>query len=759
MTVHVLLVAHNSRAVIARAIEPLAGADGVELTVVDNASDDGTAGWLRTAFPAVRVIDNAANDGFAAAANLAAASTSPAPGDFFLLLNPDARLGAGALRELVARLEADPGAAIAAPLLETPGLRTLNAGHPPTIRRMAAHASGASRLARILPALAGHYLMAGPGTAAANPPGTEPGGTADGPPARPGSGPPEPTGVPVGWVTGGCLLVRSDVWARLGGLTTRWFMYAEDVDFCLRARDAGWRVLFFPDIRAHHAVGGSSRGVDGRAASAWVVHLYELYVLRTGAGPLRRGLWKGATAGGFLARELAYRARGAAGVGTADHAYQAARFRRFRTDLLAAVPPGRTDCYRGPQGTARGASDRKRRGVSGGTMQIRIIPELRAAHVERNPSLTPARTLYFGRMYDLAGEPPATFERVRLAPAAWLLLRSDASVLEVPEPLWLRFLPRTAVLVAAWRLGGALAEVRGGALGGTRGGRRGGRHVVTYAIENNDPRLLLRTGIPGRAAAGALAWLIGWWTARNIDRIAYGSAGARAAYAALPGADRVPARTLPELPAPRAAVAPRAAAAPSASAAPRSAPCGAGAAPRAVFVGDLSARKGVPELLAAWERVEPLLLGARLDVVGGGALAADVAAWAAAAPRSRRFRGLLPHDEALRVLGESTVLVAPSRRHGRWREQIGLPITEALALGLTVVTTDETGLADWLRAAGHGVLPSDPPGGPADPGALADAVVRALREPLPRDRVLGSLPGADARAAADRWLHAVGDAP
>ncbi|MET1033926.1 MAG: glycosyltransferase [Arthrobacter sp.] len=734
MTVHVLLVAHNSRAVIARAIEPLAGAAGVELTVVDNASDDGTAGWLRSAFPAVRVIDNATNDGFAAAANLAAASTTPAPGDFFLLLNPDARLEAGALRELVRRLEADPGAAIAAPLLETPGLRTLNAGHPPTIRRMAAHSSGASRLARILPALAGHYLMAAPATA--------PGG----PCARQAARPPEPAGIPVGWVTGGCLLVRADVWARLGGLTTRWFMYAEDVDFCLRARDAGWRVLFYPDVRAHHAVGGSSRGVDGRAASAWVVHLYELYVLRTGAGPVRRGLWKGATAGGFLARELAYRARGAAGAGTADHAYQAARFRRFRTDLLAAVPPRRADCYRSPQGTARGASGRRRRGVSGGTMQIRIIPELRAAHVERDPSLTPARTLYFGRMYDLADEPPATFERVRMASAVRLLLRSDATVLEVPEPLWLRFLPRTAVLVAAWRLGGALAAARGG----SRGGRR---RVVTYAIENNDPRLLLRTGIPGRAAPAVLGWLIGAWTARNIDRIAYGSAGARAAYAALPGADRVPARTLPELPAPRATVA-----SPSA-AAPRSDPDGSGAAPRAVFVGDLSARKGVPELLAAWERVEPLLPGARLDVVGGGALAADVAAWVAAAPRSRRFHGLLPHHEALRVLGESTVLVAPSRRHGRWREQIGLPVTEALALGLTVVTTDETGLAAWLRAAGHGVLASDPPGGPADPGTLADVVVRALREPLPRERVLGSLPGADARAAADQWLHAAGDAP
>ena len=82
-----------------------------------------------------------------------------------------------------------------------------------------------------------------------------------------------------------------------------------------------------------------------------------------------------------------------------------------------------------------------------------------------------------------------------------------------------------------------------------------------------------------------------------------------------------------------------------------------------------------------------------------------------------------------------------------WREQVGLPVVEGLAHGCTVVTTTETGLAGWLAAHGHEVLP---PGAPD--GEVAAAVDRALGRRRPAGDVLADLPAADGRLAADRWM-------
>ena len=56
----------------------------------------------------------------------------------------------------------------------------------------------------------------------------------------------------VAWVTGGCLLVRRDCFAQLGGLDESFFLYYEDVDFCRRAADAGWSVWYDPGLEVTH---------------------------------------------------------------------------------------------------------------------------------------------------------------------------------------------------------------------------------------------------------------------------------------------------------------------------------------------------------------------------------------------------------------------------------------------------------------------------------------------------------------------------
>ena len=70
-----------------------------------------------------------------------------------------------------------------------------------------------------------------------------------------------------GYLTGCCLLARRAVWEKVGLLDERYFIYAEDADWCLRARRAGFALLFVPTARLWHKVSASSG-----AASPWKIY-------------------------------------------------------------------------------------------------------------------------------------------------------------------------------------------------------------------------------------------------------------------------------------------------------------------------------------------------------------------------------------------------------------------------------------------------------------------------------------------------------
>jgi len=151
-------------------------------------------------------------------------------------------------------------------------------------------------------------------------------------------------------------------------------------------------------------------------------------------------------------------------------------------------------------------------------------------------------------------------------------------------------------------------------------------------------------------------------------------------------------------------------------------------------------------VLAAWPSIKVWLPDARLTIVGTGAFADRAAAAAAADPAIELI--IAPsradiHDQ----LRRSRVLVLPSQPAPGWREQVGLPICEGLAHGCTIVTSTETGLADWLGAHGHTLVRPEVPA-----EALARALVAALRQDRSADSVLGDLPPTDGRLAADDWL-------
>lgn len=350
--------------------------------------------------------------------------------------------------------------------------------------------------------------------------------------------------------------------------------------------------------------------------------------------------------------------------------------------------------------------------------RARLYHQVRSAHLERAAQLPPARLLYGSRRYDFQEDLADGLDLVPApgARAAWHLLRHGADVLEVNEPLYLHGARWTALALLGLRVGEVVRRRRG--------------LVVSYAIENLDPAGLrpskgLRSRVGRRL--DALSMRAVW---RRLDRVAFGTSAARDLYASVLG--RRPGQrstVIPALPAPAADVRPQ-------DKEPGT----------ALFLGAFSARKGLPQVAAAWPAVAARLPEARLTLVGKGALE-PVASGLAEEQTQVQLVVDPPRAEIREHLQRHTVLVLPAQPTPGWREQVGLPLVEGLSYGCTVVTTAETGLAEWLAAHGHRVVE------PAESvGALVEALVAALEHPLDPVEVLGSLPDNDGRLAADAWL-------
>jgi N-acetylglucosaminyl-diphospho-decaprenol L-rhamnosyltransferase len=224
--VDVVVVSYNSQATLRACIEPLASIPWAHVTVVDNASTDGSAAAVTDL--GVEVIESGRNGGFAFGVNRGVADgTAP----WVLLLNPDARIDAHNLHTLVDAGEASPSTAVVAPrVVAADGTLALSQ------RRFARLRSTWGQ------ALFAHRLW--PSAAWTDEVVRDPAAY-----VRPGT--PE-------WVSGACILVRRSAFEAVGGLDERYFLYCEDMDFCFRLRAMGHDVRFEPSAAAHHVGGASS---------------------------------------------------------------------------------------------------------------------------------------------------------------------------------------------------------------------------------------------------------------------------------------------------------------------------------------------------------------------------------------------------------------------------------------------------------------------------------------------------------------------
>jgi GT2 family glycosyltransferase len=303
----VVLVSYNSEHVIMGALSPLVDQAGIDVVVVDNDSKDSTVEEVRRQYPSVRVMELERNLGFAKAVNLAIESCSSSK---VMLLNPDAVIEVDDVRELLSAF--NDGTGIVAPLIDDPGnrLQVVPAGHFPTIWRMFLHFSGVSRLSGNKMGLQGHYLL----------------------PQNLDS-----QRMSVKWVTGACMLFTKETWRRAGGLSERWFMYAEDIDFCFRVKALGLSVDLIPGSAATHLVGKSDSTASFSANPAWIVNLHDFYVTRLSPSRMHSLSWCLVVGMGLFSRSVVFQVKGLTGTPRSEWRREASRFRVFAVAIVARV--------------------------------------------------------------------------------------------------------------------------------------------------------------------------------------------------------------------------------------------------------------------------------------------------------------------------------------------------------------------------------------------------------------------------------------
>ncbi len=254
--VSVIIVNWNGRDVLGPCVHSVFDAvKGIacEVILVDNASEDGSAEKAKEQFPEVVLLRNRTNEGFARACN---AGIRASQGRMILLLNSDTVVRDDAIRRMSAFMDEHPEAGIA-------GCRLLNRDE--TLQK------SAGKVRNVLHELEEKLIRFG---------------------LRKGIRPIcrheerfASRVQSVDWVSGAFLMIKRSVIDGIGLLDERLFLFFEDIEWCARARDAGWSVMYNPEVSVLHSGGKSVSKMEVRAALEYRRSQMIFYKTRYGRGP------------------------------------------------------------------------------------------------------------------------------------------------------------------------------------------------------------------------------------------------------------------------------------------------------------------------------------------------------------------------------------------------------------------------------------------------------------------------------------------
>ncbi len=198
---------------------------------MDNASTDGSVEMVRREFPQVHLIASEVNLGYTGGNNQGIAASQ---GRYILLLNPDTEVVGDALPTMVAYMDAHPDVGALGPQLLNPdGSVQSSRRRFPTLGTALVESTVIQQWWPDNRILRRYYVQDRPDDAISE----------------------------VDWVTGACILLRRQAVEQVGPLDDAFFMYSEELDWCRRARDAGWKVVYLPTAQVIHHEGKSSEQV------------------------------------------------------------------------------------------------------------------------------------------------------------------------------------------------------------------------------------------------------------------------------------------------------------------------------------------------------------------------------------------------------------------------------------------------------------------------------------------------------------------
>jgi GT2 family glycosyltransferase len=194
-----------------------------ELIVVDNGSNDGSVEATQKKFPWVKTIKNKSNVGYAKANNTAIKISK---GEIVLLLNSDTILRPNSLEKILNFIESDKriGAVSAKLQLQDGSLDLACHRGFPTPWNALTYFLGLERLFPNLKLFSGYHQAWKDFN----------------------------TPHQVDAISGACFFVKREVIDQVGLLDERYFMYAEDLDWCMRIKKSGWKIYFYPDATVMH---------------------------------------------------------------------------------------------------------------------------------------------------------------------------------------------------------------------------------------------------------------------------------------------------------------------------------------------------------------------------------------------------------------------------------------------------------------------------------------------------------------------------
>ncbi len=243
MDLSIIILNYNTKDLLRTCLKSVFGSQTsfkLEVLVADNGSTDGSLGMVKSEFPQVKIVANQANLGFARGNN---AALKVATGRYCLLLNSDTEVRPSTFDLCIKKMDSDPQVGILGCKVLLPNGKL----HEACRRRFPNPANAFLRLFGFRKLSSYNYQNVSVDQE-----------------------------MEVDSVVGAYLMIRKNVMDQIGLLDEQFFMYGEDLDWCWRAKEAGFKVLYYPKAEITHYLYGSAKSVKFKSV-VWAHQAMQIF--------------------------------------------------------------------------------------------------------------------------------------------------------------------------------------------------------------------------------------------------------------------------------------------------------------------------------------------------------------------------------------------------------------------------------------------------------------------------------------------------